>query len=229
MKNIIKLGMLAALATVSVHATTVSFTTPQGSTASISNGGVSLTGYIWDDPNTTWITRTVASDGTGVGVVGFAGLTTSTEGTWVEFILLDFGGTATGNVKVDSLVLNYPTNNPGTSTPQNPYFKYAWVSGVPSGPTPNAGDDPYTTNIGVFTNYVTLGTNGGTDDLFTFSSVPGTGRYLLLGAINGSLNSTNYFQVNSVSYTSVPEGASTLALMGAALATLGFTTRRRKA
>jgi MYXO-CTERM domain-containing protein len=34
--------------------------------------------------------------------------------------------------------------------------------------------------------------------------------------------------VTGLTYTSVPDGASTLALMGAAVATLGLAARRRK-
>ena len=227
MKKFIQLGLLAALAGGSVHGNTVSFTngttTAAGGVSSlVSNpAGVTVTGYFSNSGTTAWYGASVAQDSLGLGTVGISGLDTSLEGTWHEFLLLDFGATATGSVQINSLVLNYPSNNGTTITPQSPYFKYAWVSGVPTPGNPSAGG---------ITSWTTAGTNATplTSDLYTFSSLPGRGRYLLIGAVNGSLSTSNYFQLNSLTYTSVPDGASTLALMGAALATLGFAARRRK-
>jgi hypothetical protein len=135
--------------------------------------------------------------------------------------LLDFAATATGTVKIDTLSL-YFANNPSPT-----YFYYEWLTAVPSGvpasayPTlANAQDSSSQMTDNTFT--------GATPGILTWSSVSGSGRYLLIGAVNGSLSTSNYFQVNSVTYTSVPDGASTLALMGAAVATLGLAARRRK-
>jgi hypothetical protein len=228
MKNIIKLGMLAVVATVSAHATsvTVGF---GGSTLSplpfsVNNssgpGVVTLRGYLWDTSVPEWDVRRLQQDANGVGVASQAGLNQAVEGTYREFIAIDFAATATGNVSLNSLVLNYPTYIQGTTQPGLPYFKYAWVStlmtdtaSTPDGDTFTSGWNTAATNI--------------TGTAHTFTNL-GTGRYLVLGAVNGTLNSTNYFQVQSLTYTSVPDGASTLALMGAALATLGFAARRRK-
>jgi hypothetical protein len=224
MKKLIQLGLLAALAGGSVHGTTVSFT---GSGSAVSSftptaSGVTATGYFYNSGGSTWVSTNVLSDSLGTGVAGVAGLNNVVEGTWQEYILLDFGGTLTGNVQVNTLVLNYPTNDPQANpviAPQAPYFKYTWLSAAPSGGTPSTS---------ALTDWNTAGSNT-SNDLYSFSNIPLSGRYLLLGAVNGSLSTSNYFQVNSITYTSVPDGASTVALMGAALATLGFAVRRRKA
>lgn len=228
MKNIIKLGMLAALATVSAYANTVGFggtaytaPLPFSITNSSGTGTITLRGYIWDPNGPEWDVRRLQQDGFGVGVVAQGGINNSVEGTYREFVAIDFAATATGSVSLDSLVLNYPTYAPPTVQPGTPYFKYAWVNSLPLDTAATPDGDTFTSN------WNTAATNiSGT--AFTFSNL-GTGRYLMLGAVNGTLNSTNYFQVQSLTYTSVPDGASTLALMGAALATLGFAARRRKA
>lgn len=228
MKNIIKLGMLAALATVSAYANTVGFggtaytaPLPYSITNSSGTGTITLRGYIWDPNGPEWDVRRLQQDANGVGVVAQGGLNEAVEGTYREFVAIDFSSTLTGTVSLDTLVLNYPTYNPPTVQPGTPYFKYAWVNTLPVDAAGTPNGDTFTSN------WNTAATNI-TGTAFTFSTL-GTGKYLMLGAVNGSLNSTNYFQVQSLSYTSVPDGASTLALMGAALATLGFTARRRKA
>jgi hypothetical protein len=236
MKNIIKLGMLAALANVSVHAVTANFggssTTSQYLNES---GGSTITLSAWEyrPVSTTWRSFpdvTLGRDSLGVGIENGSGVSTAVEGTYQEYLLIDFGGTATGTVSLNSLTLNYPTNNPPTTQPAPPYFKYAWILGTPSGSTPAAGTAPWGVGGGS-SGYFTLVQTGATplsNDLYQFTNITGSGRYLMLGAINGTLNSTNYFQLNSLDYTSVPDGASTLALMGAAVATLGLAARRRK-
>jgi hypothetical protein len=225
MKKFIQLGLLAALAGGSIHGATVNFT---GSGSAVSSftptaSGVTVTGYFYNAGGSSWVSTNVQSDSTGTGVAGIAGLANAVEGTWQEYLLLDFGGTLTGTVQIDTLVLNYPTNDPTANpviAPQSPFFKYAWISAAPSGATPSTGS---------LTNWTTAGVAPtAPSDLYTFSTIPASGRYLLLGAVNGSLSTSNYFQLNSLTYTSVPDGASTLALMGAALATLGFAARRRK-
>jgi hypothetical protein len=222
MKNIIKLGLLAALAGGSVSATTVSFT---GSTTSVSSitsspAGVSISGYYWNGAGNVWSTTNVSQNSLGVGVHGINSPngTLIVEGSWQEYVLLDFGGTSTGVVTIDSLVLNFPNN--ATQAPTSPYFKYAWVTTPPSGINPD---------ITTLPTYASPSSASNTSaNLWTFGGVTGTGRYLLLGGINTNVTTSHYFQVNAVSYTSVPDGASTLALMGAAVATLGLAARRRK-
>jgi hypothetical protein len=204
---------LAALAGVSASATTVSFT---GSTVSgaltQTVSSVTLTGYIRDTiPSVNWGQRFVTLDSSlGAGVQSTFGDPNRTEGTWGEYIVLDFGATATGTVKIDSLVLNFP-NTPGT-----PNFRYQWISALPSGALPTLGLTDV--NSG----------SGSTPGDVTYSSFTGSGRYFMIGAVNGTLSSSNMFSVKTVNYTSVPDGASTLALMGAAVATLGFAARRRR-
>jgi hypothetical protein len=207
--------MLAALAGVSASATTVSFT---GSTAAgaltQTVAPVTLTGYIRSTvPTVNWNQQFVTLDSTlGAAVQSTFGDPNRTEGTWGEYIVLDFGATASGTVKIDNLVLNF-ANSPGS-----PNFRYQWISALPSGANPTLG----LTDV----NSASSGTPPG--DL-TYSSISGSGRYFLIGAVNGTLSSANMFSVKSVDYTSVPDGASTLALMGAAVATLGFAARRRRA
>jgi hypothetical protein len=206
--------MLAALAGVSASATTVSFT---GSTASgaltQTVAPVTLTGYIRATvPSVNWTQQFVTLDSTlGAGVQSTFGDPNRTEGTWGEYIVLDFGATATGNVSINNLVLNF------ANTPGAPNFRYQWISALPSGANPTLSLTD-----------VNSGSGTPPGDL-TYSSFTGSGRYFMIGAVNGTLSSANMFSVKSVDYTSVPDGASTLALMGAAVATLGFAARRRRA
>lgn len=214
MKQVKLLLILAALAGVSVKATTVTFTGSQSPTASVT-GSDTLTvarGYLFFNPN--WTTVTVTQNGDGVAVDNpIGGFPNEIEGTWKEYVVFDFGATSTGNVQVNSIVLNFP------NAASSPYFTYQWVSALPSGPTPAVP--------GGFTQ-VTGSTTLPTGDN-TFTSISGSGRYLMLGAINGSYSTSNMYAVKSITYTSVPDGASTLALMGAAVATLGLAARRRRA
>jgi len=210
---------LAALAGASVNATTVTFT-GSGSTANTITGNDTATvarGYVYNSaavaPSANWTQVQVGQDSGGVGVESGNGGNSAyeVEGTWKEYVVFDFSATLTGSVRVDSIVLNFP------NIPTSPYFTYQWVSALPSGSTPSVP--------GTFTS-VTSGIGTGSN---TYSSIAGQGTYLILGAVNGSQSTTNMFSVTSINYTSVPDGASTLALMGAAIATLGFASRRRRA
>ncbi len=211
MKKLIQLGLLAVLAGASLHGTTVSFTGSNSGAPSITptGSGITVTGHF---TTFQWNNGQVTQDGTGIGVYS-QNANYTVEGEYKEYLVLDFGGTLTGAVRVDSLVLNFP------NTETSPYFQYAWISALPTGTTPAL--------TGATTNWINAGSVV-SGDLRSFGPLNGTGRYLLLGAINGSQSTTNLFQLNAVTYTSVPDGASTVALMGAALATLGFAVRRRK-
>jgi hypothetical protein len=221
MKPVKILLMLAALAGSSAYAvpgTTVTFTGGSATTA-VSYTGSDLktiaTSYTYNDGaiSNKWSQVFTGQDTDGVGVASgnVGGSQYEVEGIWKEYIAFDFSATATGSVAVSSILLNFP------NTPSSPFFTYQWVSALPSGNTPAVP--------GGFTE-VTSGIAGGGSQ--TYSSIAGQGRYLLLGAINGSLNTSNMFAVTSITYTSVPDGASTLALMGAAVATLGLAARRRR-
>ena len=223
MKPVKILLMLAALAGVSAHAVTASSfnggPTPSGGTGTALTGSDGLVkAHAAYNSSGIWIGMPIAKigqDSDGVGVVSNAGSDAEVEGSYREYIVLDFSGTATGSVAVTAVELNFPV------TPQNPYFVYQWVSAVPTtgatSPSVPGSFVSVTTPLNV------------TSGLTSFTSIAGSGTYLMLGAINGSFSTTNYFSVKSVSYTSVPDGASTLALMGAAIATLGFAARRRRA
>lgn len=209
--------MLAALAGSTVHAVTAhSFTGSSGPSNSITSttGNVVATGYIslgggvWMGPSTIQ----VAQGANGVGVASFGSQSsTLVEGTFAEHLLLDFSGTATGSVQIDSIGLYFP------NTPASPFFTYQWLSAAPSG----VGNPAYP-----LANTVSTGIVSGAN---TFTGITGSGKYLFLGGIPVSSSTANYFAVTNVSYTSVPDGASTLALMGAAVATLGLVARRRRA
>ncbi len=220
MKQVKILLTLAALAGVSVNATTVSFTgtNPGAATVTGNDTHTVARGYVYNSaavsPSPNWTQVQVGQDSGGVGVESGNGGNSAyeVEGTWKEYVTFDFSGTLTGQVRVDSIVLNFP------NTPTGPtYFTYEWISALPSGSSPSVP--------GTFTS-VTSGIATGSN---TYSSIAGQGRYLILGAVNGSQSTTNMFSVTSINYTSVPDGASTLALMGAAFATLGFVARRRRA
>ncbi len=209
--------MLAALAGSTVHAVPVSasFTGSSGPSNSITSttGNVVATGYIslgggsWMGPTNIQVSQ----GANGVGVHSFGSQTgTLVEGTFAEHILLDFTGTATGSVSIDSIGLYFP------NTPASPFFTYQWLSALPTTGAPN-----YPLASTVSTGIIS-GAN-------TFTGITGSGRYLFLGGVPLNSSTANYFSVTNVSYNSVPDGASTLALMGAALATLGFAARRRRA
>jgi hypothetical protein len=209
--------MLAALAGSAVHATpvTASFSATSGPSNSITSntGGVVATGYVvlgggsWMGPSNIQVAQTT----NGVGVSSFGSQTGSlVEGTFSEHLLLDFGSTLTGAVQISSIELYFP------NTPASPFFTYQWLSAVPSGTTPTY---PLAQSV----------SSGISTGLNNFTGISGSGRYLFLGGVPLSNSTANYFSVKSVTYTSVPDGASTLALMGAAVATLGFAARRRRA
>jgi hypothetical protein len=211
---------LAALAGASVNATVVSFTGGSASTAATFTGSDSLTvatAYTYNSVAITnkWSQVLVGQDADGVGVESGnnGGSAYEVEGVWKEYIAFDFSATATGAVSVSSIVLNFPNTPSGPS-----YFTYQWISALPLGNTPSVP--------GTFTT-VTSGISGSGSQNYT--GITGQGRYLILGAINGSLNTSNMFAVTSITYSAVPDGASTLALMGAAVATLGLAARRRRA
>lgn len=217
MKKFIQLGMLTALACVSAQATTVTWNSPVSSTGSISatsgSDTVTATGYVLFAGNYTLMS--VKDDGSGVGVDSTAAgalttgqVATTTDGQYAEYLVLNFGGTVNGQAIVDSIVMNF------AGAPNNPYFRYAWSSVAP---TSQISDGSFTT----------VSSMTGGHNPYTASSLSGSGRYLVINPLTSG--GANSFQVASVTYTSVPDGASTLALMGAALATLGFAARRRKA
>jgi hypothetical protein len=221
MKKLIQLGLLAALAGGSVHAVTVNFDTsltPTSNNVTVtgSDGLVVARAYTHTDGAITpWAQVFVGQDLGGVGANG-GGSAYEVEGTWKEYVVFDFAATVTGQVKVDSILLNFP------NTPQGPtYFTYQWITTLPSGSSPSVP--------GTFASYQNGGAGGVTGTgAMTLSDITGQGKYLILGAINGSFSTSNMFSVQTINYTSVPDGASTLALMGAAVATLGLAARRRK-
>jgi len=226
MKKLIQLGLLAALAGGSVHATAVNFVTGTATgpvpTYSPTASGVTATGYFYNEDGFNgslgWRQANVRANGSGVGVVAINTSDYPVTGTFNEYILLDFGGTATGYVQVDSIVLNFATTPTGTP-PQ--YFTYQWLSSAPSVGVQGNPSVPLTA-------WTTAPASGTIPGDLTFNSIPASARYLLLGATNHAGTANSAFQVVSLQYTSVPDGAHTLALMGAALATLGLAARRRK-
>jgi hypothetical protein len=211
MKKLIQLGLLAALAGGSAYGTTVSFTGSSPAASTITASGLVVRGHFTTGSN-TWVAADVTQNSLGLGAYS-QNNNTIVEGEYKEYLTIDFGATATGVVMVNSLVLNFP------NTETSPYFQYGWISALPSGTLPSL--------TGLTTNWIDAGTPT-TGNLVSFGPLTGQGRYLLIGAINGSQSTTNVFALNSVTYTSVPDGASTLALMGAAVATLGLAARRRK-
>jgi hypothetical protein len=243
MKKIIQLGLLAALAGGSAMATTVSFvasgSAPYPNVASVTggsgtfspttsfdsitftNGGGTITakGFIWDDTRNDFPTydaynfASVRANGTGLGVATVP-TNNRVDGLSWEYVLLDFGST----VKATEIVLTY------YSAPDpNLNFTYTWLSNPV-----NVGDQTPAVPLNLYTTAAT--STSGAVYTFDISALQaGSDRYLLLGATNhGNPETATRYSITSVTYTSVPDGASTLALMGAALATLGFAARRRK-
>jgi hypothetical protein len=230
MKPVKLLVALAVLAGGTANATTVSFTTADSgisgtayNSLSFGGGDITATGFFWDDASSpsVWAATTVrylaTTAAAGVGVTNTTG-NSLVQGSLQEYLLLDFGG-GTTTVSTITLYLSSVDSN-------SQYFTYAWVNTPPVNgaqnpavpltavsqtPTPGAY-----TSAGAYT--------------FDFSTGFGSGRYLLLGSTDhaGSPTESN-FRVQSVTFTSVPDGASTLALMGAAIATLGLASRRRRA
>jgi MYXO-CTERM domain-containing protein len=239
MKSVTLLVALAVLAGGTAHATTVSFASADSGVSgsaynslSFGGGAVTATGFFWDDSGapinpSVWATTTVRfltntppDPAHGVGVTN----TTSNslvQGSMQEYILLDFGAGVT-TISTIQLYLSNVDNN-------NQYFTYAWVSAPPvAGATSPAV--PLTavsqTPTPAPSNPLAPGSY-----TFNFSTGFGSGRYLLLGSTNhaGTPTESN-FRVQNVTYStsSVPDGASTLALMGAAVAVLGLAARRRR-
>ncbi len=225
MKFVKLLVTLAALAGVTVNAATVALTPADSGTSGVSynslsfgTGAITATGYQWDDSSTppnpaTWAATTVRYDANGVGVAAIPS-NAQVNGSTQEYILFDFGA---GTTTVSSMSLYY-----NTTPTSNLYFTYSWLNTtvVAGSSTPGV---PLTT-------YTTAPSSSSSANLTFNMASSGSGRYLLLGATDhaGSPTTVNY-QVNSFTYTTVPDGASTLALMGAAIATLGFASRRRRA
>jgi hypothetical protein len=222
MKKILTLGLLAALGGVSLRAATVTYSsliTP--GQASITQSGIVATGYYYESVSPyAWLSGTVTMNANfGIGVRSGASTTNPVQGSLREYVMFDFG-TGTTTVSSISLYLSELSGSPTT------YFTYAWVSGPPTGSGLSSNPMPPLT---AFTTAPLSGT-GLTASISTFGPIPNAGRYLLIGAsdhhpTNPDLSS---FAVRSITYTTVPDGASTVALMGAAITTLGLAARRRK-
>lgn len=227
MKIVNLLVTLAALAGVTVNATTVGLTSgnvDSGSSGtsynSLSFGGnkITTTGYFWNQSSTpdAWASSTVAIDSNGVGVTNTSS-SVPVQSALNEFIVLDFGH---GTTTISSLGLYFAQAPSSTSQ----WFTYSWQNSAPV-----AGQT--TPNPSTFTSFSQGSPSFTSAGVYTFNmSSAGSGRYLILGATDfPSQTNTGDFRVNTVTYTTVPDGASTLALMGAAIATLGFASRRRRA
>lgn len=189
---------------------------------SFGSGAITARGFFWNDaPNPDiWATEKVRYNGVGVGVAR-APADNRVNGYLYEYLLLDFGS----SVEISSLGLHYANNS--IDDPTVLRFTYAWVSGPPQAGTQLPVAAPLTSVTGT--------PSGSIPGVLTFTSPFGatSGRYLLLGASDHStLNSgdpfNSSFSVNTVTYTQVPDGASTIVLLGAAVGALGFATRRRR-
>lgn len=191
---------------------------------SFGSGAITARGFFWNDaPNPdVWATEKVRYNGVGVGVAR-APADNRVNGYLYEYLLLDFGS----SVEVSSLGLHYSSLS-AIDDPTVLRFTYAWVSGPPQAGTQLPIAAPLTSVVG--------SPSGSIPGVLTFTSpFVGSGRYLLLGAsdhdtvngINATGTHSNY-SVNTVTFNRVPDGASTLALLGAAIGALGFATRRRR-
>ena len=213
-----------------------------------SGSSVTATSYFWQtgtNPANTWqvgsvnfsttqgttnnLTNTLNS-GKGIGATGPQNTTRTTDYVGREFVVLDFGATA----QLDTLSLWLVD----VTTPK--YFTYAWLSSPPTTGISPAIPNPVAT-AGVlqspfqYWDTSVPGYNDPTPDAFlsgygtynfNFSS-HGSGRYLMVGTSDME-NLGSVFRIQSVTYTNVPDGASTLALLGVAIGALGFATRRRQ-
>jgi hypothetical protein len=248
MKTAKILATFALLAGVTAHAVTVSFESgatsavnlvpPGGAVGSpvantpytsltFTNGGgsVTTTGYYWNagvGANEGWRfapvrfqTSATATTHSPVGVGVSENSTYSyVSGSLQEYILLDFGG-GTSTVSSIKLYLSNVDN-------QSQYFTYAWLNTAPV-LNSTIPDIPLTL-YGTAPTPVYSGTGPYTFDMAT----TGAGRYLLLGANNPDTGDESRFTVQQVTYTRVADGASTLALLGAAVGSLGLAARRRR-
>jgi hypothetical protein len=219
MKKTTLLGVIAALAASPLFATSVTVTFTSGSpslgltsfvgTESPTGPDITVYGRTYDSTQNGWVNSTqtslVRTNSLGVGV-DTVGPDSPYVTQFTEWLFFDFGATATGNVKIDSITINYSPSAP----PSGVHFNYGWTSALP---TSGLSPDPTTE----FTYSISTGAS-------PYTSIIGSGRYFAIGAVDGGMD----FQVASLTYTSVPDGAHTLALMGAALATLGLAARRRK-
>jgi hypothetical protein len=252
MKTVKLLATLAILAGAAANAVTVSFTggatsatntvppggavgsptadTPYGS-LTFTNGGstVIATAFYFNEgvtPN-KWMDTAIrfltASPTNGIGVTQ---LNTNqyVQGAQQEYVLLDFGG---GTTSVSTLQLYLSAGAQSTQ-----YFTYAWL---------NAGQAPTNNSTSPAVPLTAYGTGNvnasapspsysGAGSYSFNMALTGSGRYLLLGATNhGGLSAVeSNFLVQSVTYTQVADGASTLALLGAAVGALGFASSRRR-
>jgi hypothetical protein len=221
MKKILTLGLLAALGGVSLRATTVTYNTTVSSAPSNTNGGIVATGYYYETVSPyAWLSGTVVVNSNfGIGVLSGSNTNQRVQGSLKEYIMFDFGA-GTTTVSSISLYIQSLTGSPTT------YFTYAWVSGAPTGSGPSSVPLPPLT---AFTDTPLL-PGGALPSLYSFGPIPNAGRYLLIGASDHALENPDEssFAVRSITYTTVPDGASTVALMGAAITTLGLAARRRK-
>jgi hypothetical protein len=234
--------ILALWPVAAAHATTVSFTSADSGTQhtlynslSFGGGAVTATGYFWDQSGAppvpaNWATAAVRFSSAGDYANGFGtgvGVTNTTTNSQVqsalqEFILLDFGG---GTTTVSSLTLYIETTSSASK-----YFTYAWLPSAPTAgsgtPDPTGGSPFYTWDTGASYPSPSPAFSSAGDYTFNFSAY-GSGRYLLLGSTDLATFGSD-FRVNSVTFTKVPEAASTLALLGAAVGSLGLWARRRR-
>jgi hypothetical protein len=222
MKKLIQFGMLAALAHASALAVPVTATftgADQGPSPSLTftttDGDVVVYGRTyaasgWVNSTFTSLVQTHAAGGVGVESpqAPDTGYLVERDATSSEWLFIDFGATSLGGASIDTIFLNYG----GFGPPTSPYFYYGWASSVPtSGSSPN----PLT----AFGNQMTSLTT-------PFTGLTGTGRYFVIGTKAGQS-----FAVASLTFTPVglvPDGASTLALIGAALGAIGLISSRRK-
>jgi len=223
------------------------------STLTFTNSGTSLTAssYFWSgnpNPNTwqkgsvIYFTSTnpetdLTANGTGLAATGPQNSNTTVDSGGKEFVLLDFGKVVT----LDTVDLYVQT----VKAPGKTWFSYAWLNSAPtagsSTPSPVTSGSPtfaltlpflyWDTNLSSYANATSPGTTFGAAGTYTFDfSTFGSGRYLMLGSsdITAGAPLRSQFLVQSVTWTSVPDGASTLALLGAAIGALGLATRRRR-
>jgi hypothetical protein len=247
MKTAKILATFALLAGVTAHAVTVSFESgatsavnqvpPGGSTNSpapntayasltFNNGGgtVVATGFYWNSGAGTpaWTSTAVRFLSTGPTPYGVGvtenGTNPLVEGSLQEYILLDFGG---GTTSVSALKMYL-----AAGTPTSQFFTYAWLG---SGAQPTDGSLTPSTPLTAWSTQPTPTFSAAGSYTFDMST-SGSGRYLLLGATDhGGFSATeSKFLVQSVTYTSVADGASTIALLGAAIGALGLVGRRRR-
>lgn len=210
-----------------------------------SSSSVTASSYFWQQgtaPANTWqrgaVNFATSSSGNanhagiGVGATGPQNTNRIVDSGGSEFILLDFGST----VRLDSMTMFINS----ITTPY--YFSYAWLNSAPvnndTTPDPRASGvtlaltTPFyywdTSAPASYPDPTPGAYSGAGNYTFNFSTY-GSGRYLMLGSSDMSAtNLETNFRVNSVTFTSVPEGSQTLVLLGAAVGALGLASRRRR-